>query len=150
MSPRLVLLSGPRAGQTFSLGAEAFSIGRHSENALQVLDPAASRQHCRVEPADGGFVLRDLGSRQGTFVNGRPIREHRLEEGDLVAVGETLLLFRTREEETVEAEPRLLAEEGSFTARTTIQRLPGRLPDEGLESQDFQVLLRVAAALQAP
>ncbi|HKV08603.1 MAG TPA: sigma 54-interacting transcriptional regulator, partial [Thermoanaerobaculia bacterium] len=47
-------------------------------------------------------------------------------------------------------EPRLLAEEGSFTARTTIQRLPGRLPDEGLESQDFQVLLRVAAALQAP
>ncbi|HYO11836.1 MAG TPA: sigma 54-interacting transcriptional regulator [Thermoanaerobaculia bacterium] len=150
MSPKLVVLSGPLSGQTFPLGAGAFSIGRQAGNALQVLDLAASRHHCRVEPADGGFLVRDLGSRQGTFVNGRPVQEHRLEPGDLVAVGETLLLFQTREGETVEVEPRLLADEGSFTARTTIQQLPGRPAEEGLESRDFQVLLQIATALQSP
>ncbi|RPH53294.1 FHA domain-containing protein, partial [bacterium] len=150
MSPKLVVLSGPLAGQTFPLGAGAFSIGRHTGNALQVRDLAASRHHCRIEPADGGFLVRDLGSRQGTFVNGRPVQEHRLEEGDLVAVGETLLLFQSRPGETARAEPRILTDEDSFTARTTMQRPPGRPPEEGLEGRDFQVLLRIAAALQAP
>jgi transcriptional regulator with GAF, ATPase, and Fis domain len=150
LSPKLVVLSGPAVGQAFPLGLEAFSIGRHAGNALQVLDPAASRYHCRIEPAGGGFLVRDLGSRQGTFVNGRPVQEHRLEEGDLVAVGETLLLFQTREGHTVRDEPRALADEGSFTARTTIQHPPGRLSEEGLERRDFQVLLQIAKALQSP
>ena len=150
MSPKLVVLSGPAVGQTFPLGPEAFAIGRHAGNALQVLDPAASRHHCRIEPADGGFLVRDLGSRQGTFVNGRPIQEHRLEEGDLVAVGETLLLFQIRESEPDCGEPQVLADEGSFTARTTIQHPPGRPPEEELERRDFQALLQIAKALQSP
>ena len=145
-----MLLSGPRAGQTFPLGTEAFSIGRHAENALQVPDPATSRYHCRVEPGDGGFLLRDLGSRQGTFVNGRPVREHLLEEGDLVTVGETLLLFRTREGEPLGNEPRVLAGEDSFAARTTLQRHPGRPAAEELEGRDLEALLRIATALQSP
>ena len=137
MYPKLVVLSGPLAGQAFPLGPEAFSIGRHAGNALQVLDPTASRHHCRVEPADGGFLLRDLGSRQGSFVNGRAVHERRLEEGDLVAVGETLLLFQVREGETGHGEPRVLTSEGSFTARTTLQRAPGQPSEEGLESRDL-------------
>jgi transcriptional regulator with GAF, ATPase, and Fis domain len=148
--PKLVVLSGSLAGRTFPLGPEAFAIGRHGGSALQVPDPAASRHHCRVEPADGGFVVRDLGSRHGTFVNGRPVQEHRLAEGDLVAVGGTLLLFQAREGEAPGGEPRVLVDEGSFTARTRVERLPGSLPEEGLESRDFQVLIRIAAALQAP
>ncbi len=150
MSPKLVALSGPVAGQTFPLGAEAFPIGRQAGNALRVPDLAASRHHCRIEPANGGFLVRDLGSRQGTFVNGRPVHEHRLQEGDLVTVGETLLLFQMRESETSRGEIRALADEGSFTARTTIQQLPGRPPEEGLESRHFRMLLRIAAALQSP
>jgi transcriptional regulator with GAF, ATPase, and Fis domain len=152
LSPRLVVLSGPLSGQTFPLGAEAFSIGRQASNALQVLDPAASRLHCRIEPAKGGFLVRDLGSRQGTFVNGRPVHEHRLAEGDLVAVGEVLLLFQapTGDGPGREAEPRALTDEASFTARTTLQRLPGWPPEEGLKGRDFQLLLRIATALQAP
>ena len=150
MSPKLVVLSGPLSGRIFPLGVDAFSIGRHEGNALQVMDLAASRLHCRVEPMNGGFLVRDLGSRQGTFVNGRPVHEHRLEEGDLMAVGETLLLFQVREGETVRGDSRVLADEGSFAARTTIQRLPGQSPEEGLESRDFQLLLRIAGALQSP
>jgi Nif-specific regulatory protein len=150
LSPKLIVLSGPLAGQGFPLGAEAFSIGRHASNAVQVPDLAASRHHCRVEPEDGGFLLFDLGSRQGTFVNGRPVQRHHLQEGDLVTVGETLLLFQPDEEEAIGGEAPVLADEGSFTARTTVQHPAGRSPEEGLEGQDFQALLRIAAALQAP
>ena len=150
MPAKLILLSGRLSGQTFPLGPEIFSIGRQTGNALQVPDPAASRQHCRIEPVEGGFLVRDLGSRQGTFVNGRPVREHRLREGDLVAVGETLLLFQTGEGEAAEEGARILAGEESFTAHTTIQLPLGQPVEEGLESRDVQVLLRIAKALQAP
>ncbi|HJX26960.1 MAG TPA: FHA domain-containing protein, partial [Thermoanaerobaculia bacterium] len=150
MYPKLVLLSGPLAGRSFSLEPKAFSIGRQAGNTLQVLDPAASRRHCQIVPAEGGFIVRDLGSRQGTFVNGRPVHEHLLRDGDLVAVGETLLLFRISEGETVRGEPRILGDEESFTARSTIQRPLGRSAEEGLESRDFELLLRIAKALQAP
>ncbi len=150
MSPKLVVLSGPEAGRSLPLGREAVSIGRQEGSSLQVRDPAASRHHCRVEPADGGFRLLDLGSRQGTFVNGHPVHTHPLREGDVVAVGGTLLLFQSREGGSPSAEPAPLAEEGAFFAGTTIERAAGRPLEDGLASRDFQLLLAVAAALQAP
>jgi Nif-specific regulatory protein len=150
LTPKLVALSGPLAGQIFPLSLEAVSIGRQDDNTLQVRDLNASRRHCRIEPAGDGFLLRDLGSRQGTFVNGRPIQEHRLQEGDLIAVGETLFLFQTRASEIVYDEPPVLADEGSFTARSTLQRSLSPAAAEGLERRDFQALLQIAAALQAP
>lgn len=145
MRPRLVLLSGPRSGRSFPLGPEGLSIGRHPENRLQVADRTASRRHCVIEPLDGRFLLRDLESLQGTFVNGRPIREHLLEEGDLVAVGDLLLLFQSEDAEAVR-EPVALVAEGSFTAGTTVQRAP----QEALrERPDFQTLVRITGILQA-
>ena len=149
MRPRLVLLSSPRSGQTFPVRPDGLSIGRHPDNRLLVTDRAASRFHCVVEPADGRFRLRDLESRQGTFVNGRPIREHLLEEGDLVAVADLLLLFQTEETESVEAsrgESVAVIGGGSFSARTTIH-LP---PQDALRTRpDFQTLVRIAGVLQA-
>jgi Nif-specific regulatory protein len=102
-----------------------------------------------AEPADGRFRLRDLESRQGTFVNGRPIREHLLEEGDLIAVADLLLLFQVKDTEAVEVargESVTVIGEGAFTARTTIQ-LP---PQDALRPRpDFQTLVRIAGILQA-
>ena len=148
-SPKLVVLSGPRAGRTFPVGPQAFSIGRNSGNSLRVLDLSASRHHCRVEPTESGFLLRDLGSRLGTFVNGRPVQEHHLREGDLITVGETLFLFQAGAGATVGAEIPALADEGSFAARTTIDCAPDRARAARLESRDFQSLLQIAGALQS-
>jgi Nif-specific regulatory protein len=145
LRPRLVLLSGPLSGQIFPVGPEGLSIGRHPDNRLLVTDRAASRFHCVVEPAEGRFRVRDLESRQGTFVNGRPVREHLLDEGDLVTVADLLLLFQTQEAEPVRGEPAVRDSEG-FTARTT-SRLPTQ---EALRTRpDFQTLLRIAGILQA-
>src|SRR5436190_14202095 len=56
------------------LGREPISIGRHSENKLVLADNMASRFHCVIEKAPDGYLLRDLGASNGTFVNGRKVK----------------------------------------------------------------------------
>jgi len=99
VSPKLAAIAGPLAGQTFLLGHQALTIGRDRANGVQLRDPAVSRQHCVVEPMGGRFRLRDLGSRQGTFVNGLPVRQRILEEGDRITVGNSAFLFLQEEEQ---------------------------------------------------
>ena len=62
---------------------------------MVVDDAGASRQHARILRTECGFVLTDLGSTNGTMVNGEPIQEHVLEHGDRITIGETELEFRS-------------------------------------------------------
>jgi len=158
-----VCLSGPLAGQTFEAAGEALSIGRHSTNRLQLPDLAVSRHHCVLDPAAGRFLLRDLGSRRGTFVNGLPVQERALAEGDLVTLGGSLFLFRLRDDESGTSEPAVRLEEGTQTAETTIDLAPEDAlyarPQEvlaalasdrgGRTGRDLHTLLQVATALQS-
>jgi FHA domain-containing protein len=73
----------------------SMTIGRLPECEIVVDDVGASRQHAEVRRTDDGFVLADLGSTNGTLVNGSPIREHLLEDGDRITIGETILEFRS-------------------------------------------------------
>ena len=138
MNPSLVCLSGPLAGQTFPVGGEALSIGRHSSNRLQLPDLAVSRHHCAIEPADGRFLLRDLGSRRGTFVNGLPVQERALEEGDLVTLGSSLFLFQTG---SGGSGPAVLLGTATPTAETTILLSP----EDALYSRPGEVLAALAS-----
>jgi transcriptional regulator with GAF, ATPase, and Fis domain len=74
------------------------AIGRDRDNQLSITDQLLSRRHCTVEAVSGGFVIRDLGSANGTYVNGTAVRERALEHGDRIRVGNSVLLF-------VDAEP---------------------------------------------
>src|ERR1700716_635869 len=66
------------------------SLGRHPNNTIQLLDKIVSKEHCLVEQRDGRFVLRDLGSLNGTYVNGERVRgETALQHGDEIALGST-------------------------------------------------------------
>ncbi|MCL2723752.1 MAG: FHA domain-containing protein [Polyangiaceae bacterium] len=66
------------------------SLGRHPNNTIQLLDKIVSKEHCIVEQRDGGFVLRDLGSLNGTYINGERVRgEAPLRHGDEIALGST-------------------------------------------------------------
>jgi len=168
MQPTLTVLSGPLSGHLFPLGPEGIQVGRLVENGLQVCDPAVSRCHFALEQENGGFLLRDLGSRRGTFVNGQPVRERLLESGDLIAVGDTLLLFQLRPvgspRAEPRAEPRVHLDDGDFVARTTVQLAPrdslwarpgkelaarAGADASGRIARDFQTLLRIATALQS-
>ena len=91
----LALLDGDRVRRTYRLRAEVATIGRLPESDVQVSDPGASRQHARIVRRSEGFVLIDLGSTNGTYVNGEPADERRLEDGDRITVGSTILEFRS-------------------------------------------------------
>ncbi len=66
------------------------SLGRHPNNSIQLLDKIVSKEHCILEQRDTGYVLRDLGSLNGTYVNGERVRgEMPVRHGDEVALGST-------------------------------------------------------------
>lgn len=68
-------------------------VGRGGSCDLVIRDLAASRRHLRIDREDGGFTCRDLGSSNGTRVNGERVTHHRLADGDEIRVGKTTLVF---------------------------------------------------------
>ncbi|MGD2108363.1 MAG: ATP-binding protein [Phycisphaerae bacterium] len=91
--PTLYVLQGPDKGRTYETSGEPAVIGRTSDQ-IQLSDNSASRHHAELRPANGNWVLTDLHSSNGTFLNGKRVLEPtRLEHGDQIKVGSTLLVF---------------------------------------------------------
>jgi transcriptional regulator with PAS, ATPase and Fis domain/pSer/pThr/pTyr-binding forkhead associated (FHA) protein len=91
--PRLVALFGPKRGVTREFD-RVLRIGRSHEADLQLIDERVSRDHCTLEVTPDGVKLRDLGSRNGTWLNGKRLDAPAvLARGDQLAVGESLLAF---------------------------------------------------------
>ena len=91
----LVVLSGADAGQELTLNGGPVLIGRDAECDLVLHDNYASRQHCWVEQRDGRWWVRDLGSRNGTWVGDEQVvHERPLSDGDLILVGRTQICLR--------------------------------------------------------
>jgi len=72
-------------------------IGRAPDCAVAIHDAQLSRHHCAIEPFGGGWVFRDLGSKNGSFINNELIRSQLLCEGDVVRIGKTRLIYRAGE-----------------------------------------------------
>ena len=77
----------------FVLAGTAVTIGRQPDNMIVLTDDLASRHHCVIEPSDGGFRIRDLGSSNGTRINDLKITTEPLDNGDVVRIGTTELQF---------------------------------------------------------
>jgi pSer/pThr/pTyr-binding forkhead associated (FHA) protein len=85
---RLVIKAGPNPGQTFDLFKEVMSIGRESNNDITIKDTEISRNHARISRKGGAYLLEDLGSTNGTFVNQeRLTAPYTLATGDEIGVG---------------------------------------------------------------
>lgn len=93
--PVLVVNRGPAVGRVYDLNLDsATCLGRAKANDIVVDDVAVSSEHCRVRQEDGSFVVHDLKSTNGTFVNDQKVSRHVLAIGDVLQVGETFLVFR--------------------------------------------------------
>jgi pSer/pThr/pTyr-binding forkhead associated (FHA) protein len=96
---RLVVLKSPilDEGEVLTLDSHPLRVGRGADNDLSVDgDEYASAHHARFEPRRDGVYVEDVGSTNGTFVNGiRLTRERRLATGDVVRIGETDLRFES-------------------------------------------------------
>ena len=103
MNSQLVAIAGPRRGTTLPMPDLEVSIGRDADNWLVIESDGVSRRHCLLTPGPDGVAIADLESLNGTFVNGVPVKRRLLHPGDVIGLGDTLLLFAVRESEPVAA-----------------------------------------------
>ena len=91
--PSLFVIQGRDQGTRFRLDGATVTLGRGTSNAVQLHDTEVSREHAEFLKRGEAFFLRDLDSSNGTFVNGRQIKEQELASGDQLQLGRTLLLY---------------------------------------------------------
>ena len=106
--PRYRLASNNKAIGNVPLAERPVAIGRHPDNDISINDNVASRFHCVIEPdRSGRYVVRDLGSRNGTRLNGQRVSEMKLSEGDVITIGRHTFAFEVARVETatVDAAP---------------------------------------------
>ncbi len=89
----LVVRHGPNAGSSFRLDQPATAIGRHPDSDVFLDDVTVSRRHVVIDKTDDGYVLRDVGSLNGTYVNRKRVDRARLKYGDEVQIGRYRLSF---------------------------------------------------------
>jgi transcriptional regulator with GAF, ATPase, and Fis domain len=153
VNPRLLVLAGPLKDATLPLSGKEIPIGRDQSNLLSISDPSLSRRHCVVTCDGNGYNIRDLDSRNGTFVNGVAIKESQLHHGDQVSVGDSVFVLLLREE-TEEAVGGRVEFDDSLTQATVQLRpqdavylQPDRLASELPSSQlgrNLKALLKIS------
>jgi hypothetical protein len=90
---QLIMRSGPTPGAAFTLEGDQITVGRDSTNEIVINDAEVSRRHARLTFQGGKYVLEDLGSTNGTFVNGQRLAGPRvLKAGEVVSFGEQIVL----------------------------------------------------------
>ena len=111
--PVLIAQTGKLNGSRWVLEGDQVLIGRGPECDLVVADRQVSRQHARIRRTGGGFMLEDLGSKNGTHLNGVPIeREILLQDGDIIQIALVLRLVFVGTEDTVPLRREGLAQMG--------------------------------------
>ena len=88
-----VVRHGPESGSSYRLDQRSTAIGRHPDSDVFLDDITVSRRHVVVERDDDGYLLRDVGSLNGTYVNRKRVDEARLKWGDEVQIGRYRLTF---------------------------------------------------------
>lgn len=101
--PVLTVLTGEMSGRLFRLESQSAVIGRLPECEIQFSDSGVSRMHARLEVSSIGVVVVDLGSTNGTFVNGKTVTHQALKDGDKVQIGSVAVLRFNRQDELDQA-----------------------------------------------
>ncbi|MGC8801153.1 MAG: clostripain-related cysteine peptidase [Chloroflexus sp.] len=102
MAARLIAVSGSRAGHSFQLSDTPVTIGRSPDNSIVIASQLASRRHAEIRREGGVYVLVDLGSSNGTLLNGKPIQRQILRTGDTFAIGDEVFRFEELPAATIE------------------------------------------------
>lgn len=147
---RFIERTGPNPGQTYDLSKDVVTMGRDVTNDIVLADPEVSRQHARVNRTPGGLVLEDLGSTNGTFVNGERLVSPRvLKPGDLVGLGENVTLTFEAPEEEGAATMMATGAEGQPAAPPQPQQPQEQQAQQPQQPQERQPAARARAAAPA-
>jgi transcriptional regulator with GAF, ATPase, and Fis domain len=160
LRPRLLAISGQLKGQIFDLGPDGLAIGREAANGISIADKSVSREHCVIRREGSSVKVQDLGSLNGTLVNGERVVESLLDHGDKIFIGNTDFIFLTLDEDlsSLLSDVRLI--EDDFDAIGSVEIAPEqtiyfrseRGPTETSDKhvlKNFGTLLKLSTTLQS-
>jgi transcriptional regulator with GAF, ATPase, and Fis domain len=159
MQPRIVAITGPLKGTIVQLQNEELFIGRDPSNQVTINDPLVSRRHCSIRNAAGAVQVADLESLNGTFVNGFPTHEKKLEHGDRIKVGVSQFVFLLKDEDVMPDVPLTDSPEEPFVTAITVKlgqddsvylqpdKIVATLPPGARVARDLAALLRISSAI---
>ncbi len=90
----LIVKSGSKSGSNYPLKKSVIKIGREQGNDIVIDDKKSSREHAKLKMEDSKFVVYDLASSNGTYVNGEKIQSHSILDSDEIQIGDTVLVFK--------------------------------------------------------
>jgi Nif-specific regulatory protein len=161
LRPRLLVIAGPSKDLTIPLPDGEATIGRDPVNVVAIVDPSVSRRHCLLRrEEDGRFSIKDLESRNGTLVNGNPVKEQFLHHGDEIATGDSLFLFLVDEEDRAASASQVEFDDGQPMAETRLihpkeavylqpDRLLKELPATSQVGRNLNALLKISRVVHA-
>ena len=149
-TPELQAESGELAGRRWAISASGLRIGREPDNEVFVDDPAVSRQHARVLLHNGAVWVQDAGSRNGVFVNGERVADHKqVKPGDRVTVGTHLFKVLIGPDAPAAPAPASPAARPAPPPRRKASLLPWLVGGMGLALAAVLLLVIVVVALRA-
>jgi Nif-specific regulatory protein len=156
------VIAGPSKDQIIALPDGEATVGRDPANVVAVADPSVSRKHCLLRREDGRFQIKDLDSRNGTIVNGVPVKEQWLRHGDEIATGDSIFLFLVEEEnraipssqvEFDDRQPQPISETKVIYPREAVYLQPDRLlkevPASSQVARNLNALLKISRVVHA-
>src|SRR4029079_5601996 len=147
MPPRLAAISGKLKGAIFALNEESLSIGRETGADLCIADASVSRRHSTIEKNETGFIITDLESLNGTFVNDVPIRARLLEHGDRCRISDSQFLFLTHEGDATSKSSDVRIDEAHVVSGSTVQI---RLDDAIYQmARDLSALMKISTSINS-
>src|SRR5215470_1075905 len=147
MPPRLAAISGKLKGAIFALNEESLVIGRETAANLCIPDASVSRRHSKIEKNDSGFVLTDLESLNGTFVNDVPVKSRLLEHGDRVRIGDSQFLFLMHEGDATSKSSDVRLDEAKVISSSTVQI---RFDDAVYQmTRDLSALMKISTTINS-
>ena len=147
MKPRIAAITGRLEDTVISMTQGPVLIGREAGATLKIANASVSRRHAVIEREGDKFIIADLGSRNGTFVNGIPVKRRELQHGDRVKIGESqfFFLFEDTDEPAHTSEIRLDDSElfSGATVSMTYSEAMGSM------ARDLSALLKVGTTITA-
>jgi Nif-specific regulatory protein len=147
MNPRLTAIAGRLKGSIFTIEDLPVVIGRDTTATLCIADASVSRRHSQIEKEAEDFVILDLESLNGTFINDVPVKRRKLEHGDRVRIGASQFIFLKHEGDLNSKSSEVRFDDGQIVSGSTLQvRFNDALY---LMARDLSALMKVSTTINA-
>jgi two-component system, NtrC family, response regulator HydG len=148
MNPRLAAITGKLQGSVFPVVEDGVTvIGRELAATICVSNASVSRRHAQIEKQGDNFVLEDLDSLNGTFINDVPVKHRKLAHGDRVRIGDSQFLFLLHDDDVPSRSSEVKLEERNVLSGSTMQ--VGFNDQLYLMARDLSALMKVSTTINA-